>query len=321
MSGPLDAADASADPTATAVAPPVVELTDGREATVGTTTVRRLLPRHNRRTVGAWCFTDHFGPEAVSETAGLDIGPHPHIGLHTVTWLLAGAMLHRDSLGSEQLIRPGQLNLMTAGEGIAHAEQHVLTDSGASHPAIHGVQLWIAQPEPTRHGPPAFAHHADLPRTEIDGAVATVLVGELAGVTSPARQDTDLVGADLAIRPGATSWPLRRDFEHALVVLDGEVALADAASVDAASGQAVVRPGRLAYVGRGRESLELAALEPSRVLLLGGVPFEERIVMWWNFVARTKEELARARTQWSTYDERFGEVASPLPRLAAPPAL
>ena len=308
MSGPLDAVDASAEPSATAVAPPVVEITDAREATVGTTTVRRLLPRHNRRTVGAWCFTDHFGPEEITETTGLDIGPHPHIGLHTVTWLLAGAMLHRDSLGSEQLIRPGQLNLMTAGAGIAHAEQHVPTDATST---LHGVQLWIAQPESTRHGPAAFAHHPELPRAEIDGAVATVLVGELAGVTSPARQDTDLVGADLAIRPGATAWPLRRDFEHALVVLDGEVAVGDD----------VVRPGRLAYLGRGRESLDLAALEPSRVLLLGGVPFEERIVMWWNFVARTKEELARARTQWATYDDRFGEVASPLARVAAPPSL
>ena len=307
MSGPLDAADAAAEPTATAVAPPVLEITEGREATVGTTTVRRVLPRRNRRTVGAWCFTDHFGPEELSETSGLDIGPHPHIGLHTVTWLLDGAMLHRDSLGSEQLIRPGQLNLMTAGEGIAHAEQHVATDRGV----MHGVQLWVAQPEATRHGAPDFAHHADLPQAEIGGAVATVLVGELAGVVSPARQDTELVGADLAIRPGATSWPLRPDFEHALVVLDGEVAVGDD----------VIRPGRLGYLGRGRDALDLTALEASRVLLLGGTPFEEPIVMWWNFVARTKEELARARTQWSTYDERFGEVASPLARVPAPPAL
>jgi len=307
MSGPLDAADAAADPTATTVAPPVLEITDGREATVGATKVRRVLPRRNRRTVGAWCFTDHFGPEEITETAGLDIGPHPHIGLHTVTWLLDGAMLHRDSLGSEQVIRPGQLNLMTAGEGIAHAEEHVPTYRGR----MHGVQLWVAQPESTRHGAPEFAHHPELPRAEIGGAVATVLVGELAGVVSPARHDTELVGADLAITPGATTWPLRQDFEHAIVVLDGEVAIGDD----------VVRPGQLGYLGRGRDSLDLAALEPSRVLLLGGVPFEEPIVMWWNFVARTKEELARARTQWSTYDERFGEVASTLARVDAPPAL
>ena len=307
MSGPVDAADAAPEGTTSTAGPPVVEVTDGREATVGTTTVRRVLPRRNRRTVGAWCFADQMGPEQVSERAGLDIGPHPHIGLHTVTWLVEGALLHRDSLGSEQLIRPGQLNLMTAGVGIVHAEEHVDTYRGM----LHGVQLWVAQPSATRDGAPAFAHHAELPQAEIGGAVATVLVGELAGVTSPARQDTPLVGADLAIRPGATTWPLRADFEHALVVLDGEVAV----------GEQVVRPGQLGYLGLGRESLDLTALAPSRVLLLGGEPFDEKIVMWWNFVARTKEELARARTQWATYDERFGEVATTLGRIPAPPAL
>src|SRR5437660_1801866 len=117
MSGPLDAADAAVDATMTTTTAPLVEVTDGHEAVVGTTKVRRVLPRRTRRTVGAWCFTDLFGPEEITETSGLDIGPHPHIGLHTVTWLLDGAMLHRDSLGSEQLIRPGQLNLMTAGDG------------------------------------------------------------------------------------------------------------------------------------------------------------------------------------------------------------
>jgi len=307
MSGPLDAADSAVEATTATAEPPVVEVTDGREAVVGTTTVRRVLPRRTRRTVGAWCFADHMGPEQVSETTGLDIGPHPHMGLHTVTWLVEGAVLHRDSLGSEQLIRPGQLNLMTAGNGIAHAEEHVRTYRGV----MHGVQLWVAQPAETRGGAPDFAHHAELPRAEIGGAVATVLVGELAGVTSPARQDTPLVGADLAISPGVTAWPLRPDFEHALVVLDGEVAV----------GERVVRPGQLGYLGLGRDFLELSALSASRVLLLGGVPFEEKLAMWWNFVARTKEELAQARTQWATYDERFGEVASTLPRITAPPAL
>jgi quercetin 2,3-dioxygenase len=307
MSGPVDAADAAPEATMATAEPPVVEVTDGREAVVGTTTVRRVLPRRTRRTVGAWCFADHMGPEQVTETSGLDIGPHPHIGLHTVTWLVEGAVLHRDSLGSEQLIRPGQLNLMTAGAGVAHAEEHVNTYRGT----MHGVQLWVAQPSSTRDGAPDFAHHPELPQAEVGGAVATVLVGELAGVSSPARQDTPLVGAELTIRPGATTWPLRADFEHALVVLDGEVAVADT----------VVRPGQLGYLGFGRDSLEVTALEPSRVLLLGGVPFEEKIVMWWNFVARTKEEMARARTQWATYDERFGEVASTLGRIPAPPAL
>src|SRR3954465_2271626 len=323
MSGPLDAVDGASEATATPAQPPLVEVTDGREAVVGTTTVRRVLPRRTRRTVGAWCFADHMGPEEVTETTGLDIGPHPHMGLHTVTWLVEGAVLHRDSLGSEQLIRPGQLNLMTAGNGIAHAEEHVRTYRGT----MHGVQLWVAQPSDTRNGASDFAHHPEprdpgkgaadfahrggLPRAEIGGAVATVLIGELAGVVSPARQDTPLLGADLAIQPGVTTWPLRADFEHALVVLDGEVAV----------GEHVVRPGQLGYLGLGRHALELSAPSASRVLLLGGAPFEEKLAMWWNFVGRTKEELAQARTQWATYDERFGEVASTLPRITAPPAL
>src|SRR3954452_4957763 len=307
MSGPVGTADTPVEGSVPTIEAPVIEVTDGREAVVGTTTVRRVLPRRTRRTVGAWCFADHMGPEQVTETNGLDIGPHPHMGLHTVTWLVEGAVLHRDSLGSEQLIRPGQLNLMTAGNGIAHAEEHVRTYRGT----MHGVQLWVAQPSDTRGGAPDFAHHADLPQAEIGGAVATVLVGELAGVASAARQDTPLVGADLAISPGVTTWPLRADFEHALVVLDGEVAV----------GEHVVRPGQLGYLGLGRHSLELSALSASRVLLLGGAPFEEKLAMWWNFVGRTKEELAQARTQWATYDERFGEVTSTLPRISAPPAL
>jgi hypothetical protein len=248
-----------------------------------------------------------MGPEQVTETRGLDIGPHPHIGLHTVTWLMDGAVLHRDSLGSEQVIRPGQLNLMTAGHGVVHAEEAVDGFRGT----LHGVQLWVAQPSGTRDGEAAFEHHPELPRVEIGSAVATVLLGELGGEASPARHDTAIVGADLEVRPGATTWPLRHDFEHAVVVLEGQVAV----------GQQVVSPGHLGYLGLGRDSLDMTALERSRVLLLGGVPFAEQVLMWWNFVARTKEEIARARTQWATYDERFGDVHTALERIAAPPAL
>jgi len=308
MSGPVGTADTTVDGTASSVETGVVEVTDGREAVVGRMPVRRVLPRRNRRTVGAWCFADQMGPEEVTETAGLDIGPHPHIGLHTVTWLVDGAVLHRDSLGSEQVIRPGQLNLMTAGHGVVHAEEAVDSYRGR----LHGVQLWVAQPAATREGAAAFEHHDELPRTEVGGATATVLIGELNGVASKARSDTPLVGADLEIRPGVTTWPLRRDFEHALVVLTGAVAV----------GEHVMRPGQLGYLGAGRATLDLSALETSRALLLGGVPFEEKLAMWWNFVARSKEELAQARTQWATYDERFGEVTTThLPRIAAPPAL
>ena len=306
MSGPVGTVDAPpAQAGASAVEPACVEVTASRIANVGRMPVRRALPRRERRTVGAWCFADHMGPAPVTETSGLDIGPHPHTGLQTVTWLLAGEVLHRDSLGTEQLIRAGQLNLMTAGHGVAHSEEA----TGAYRGQVHGVQLWIAQPERTRHGDAGFEHHPELPVAELYNAVATVLVGGFAGAISPARHDTPLVGVDGALRPGRSAWPLEPGFEYALVVLDGQARVQDLP----------VRPGQLAYLGRGRDRLELAADGPARVLLLGGEPFEEPILMWWNFVARTREEIVAAATAWRAEDPRFGRVASPLARLRLPP--
>jgi quercetin 2,3-dioxygenase len=306
MSGPVATADAPpAEARASAVAPACVEITASRIADVGRMPVRRALPRRERRTVGPWCFADHMGPAPVTETSGLDIGPHPHTGLHTVTWLLAGEVLHRDSLGSEQVIRAGQLNLMTAGHGVAHSEEA----TGHYRGQVHGAQLWVAQPERTRHGPAAFEHHPELPRAELGNAVGTVLVGSFAGATSPARRDSELVGVDVALRPGRSAWPLDATFEYALVVLAGQALV---------QGQPV-RPGQLAYLGRGRDQLDLEAAEEARALLLGGEPFEEPILMWWNFVARTPEEIAAAARQWRSADPRFGRVDSPLPRLRVPP--
>jgi redox-sensitive bicupin YhaK (pirin superfamily) len=305
MSGPVGTVDAPpAEPRASAVAPACVEITASRAAAVGRVPVRRALPRRERRTVGAWCFADHLGPAPVTETAGLDIGPHPHTGLQTVTWLLEGEVLHRDSLGTEQPIRPGQLNLMTAGHGVAHSEEA----TGHYRGPVHGVQLWVAQPEATRHGPAAFEHHAELPRVELDNAVATVLVGALAGAASPARRDTELVGVDAALGPGTGAWPLEPAFEHALVLLDGEVLV----------GGQVVRPGELAYLGQGRDEVALSAAEPTRLLLLGGEPFAEPVLMWWNFVVRSRDELDRAYRQWQAGEERFGRLRSPLARIPAP---
>jgi hypothetical protein len=306
MSGPVGTVDAP--PTelrASRATPACVEILPSRESTVGAMPVRRALPRRERRTVGAWCFADHMGPELVTETQGLDIGPHPHTGLQTVTWLVAGEVLHRDSLGSEQVIRAGQLNLMTAGEGVTHSEEA----TGSYRGQLHGVQLWMAQPEATRHGAAAFEHHAELPQVELGNTVATVLVGSFAGATSAARRDTALVGVDAALGPGTGAWPLQPAFEHALVVLDGEVLVGDQ----------VVRPGQLGYLGLGREEVALAARHPARVLLLGGEPFGEPILMWWNFVARTRDELDAAYRQWAADDPRFGRLRSPLPRIPAPP--
>src|SRR5919202_2540915 len=220
MSGPVGTVDAPpTDAQASAVRPACVEITPSREAVVGAMRVRRALPRRGRRTVGAWCFADHMGPELVTETRGLDIGPHPHTGLHTVTWLVAGEVLHRDSLGTEQLVRAGQLNLMTAGQGVQHSEEA----TGRYRGQLHGVQLWVAQPEATRHGPAAFEHHADLPRVELGRSEATILVGTFLGRTSPARADTPLLGVDAVLQAGSVDWPLEAQFEHALLVLEGAV--------------------------------------------------------------------------------------------------
>jgi hypothetical protein len=307
MSGPVTSPDEAPAEGGVGDTSPELELIPSREAQVGRFRVRRALPRRPRRTVGAWCFADHMGPATVTEEGGLDVGPHPHIGLQTVTWLIAGEALHRDSLGTEQVIAPGQLNLMTAGHGISHSEEA----TGAYAGELQGIQLWVAQPEHTRHGEPAFEHHAELPRVDLGSATATVLVGELPGGSSPARRDTDHLGVDLDLREGRTEVPLDPSHEHAVVVLEGR------ATVDGHD----VEPGVLAYLGTGHESLELATEAPARAMLLGGTPFEDELVMWWNYVARTREEVVAAHRAWSAGDvDRFGEVASPLPRIeTAPP--
>jgi quercetin 2,3-dioxygenase len=282
-----------------------LEVTEAREVRVGDIAVRRLLPLRLRRSVGAWCFVDHYGPTSVDGVAGMRVPPHPHIGLQTVTWLIQGNVLHRDSLGSEQLIRPGQLNLMTAGRGIAHSEE-----SPVEHdPLLHGVQLWVALPEASRRTAPAFAHHADLPVSGIGGFRATVFLGSLAGVRSPARAFSEIVGAELgAARDVTGTIPLAAGHEHVIFAAAGSAVVAGT----------VLRPGQLIYLATGRDRVEISATAGSRVLLLGGVPLGEPLLMWWNLVARTPEEIAAARADWRA--GRFGTVAGydgdPLP---APP--
>jgi hypothetical protein len=277
-----------------------MDVTDSRDGQVGKVRVRRALPRKGRRTVGAWCFADHMGPADVTENSGLDVGPHPHMGLQTLTWLLDGEVLHRDSLGSEQVIKPGQLNLMTSGSAVSHAEEA----TGHYRGTLEGVQLWVALPEATRHGRAGFEHHAELPMDQFDGALATVLVGDLAHLSSPARHDTPLVGVDLALHR-STTVPLRPEFEHAIVVLEGMVGLDDHPLL----------PGKLGYLGRGREQLRLNVREPARALLLGGEPFDEPIVMWWNFVGRSRDDIDEAYRSWARQDDRFGRVRSSLPLI------
>ncbi|TNH31837.1 pirin family protein, partial [Micromonospora orduensis] len=224
-------------PPGVADADPGSVLLPGHDVPLGRyTTVRRLLPQRPRRMVGAWCFVDHFGPDDVAQRPGMEVPPHPHTGLQTVTWLLDGEIIHRDSLGSVQAIRPGQLNVMTSGQGIAHSER-----SPAVHPPVmHGVQLWVALPDPARAGAAAFAHHADLPRWRDGELDVTLLVGELAGERSPAVVHTPLMGAQLELGGTApTTLPLRPDFEYALLAMSGS---AEAAGVG-------FEPGALLYLG------------------------------------------------------------------------
>jgi quercetin 2,3-dioxygenase len=292
---------------------------DAKAAEVGGFRVRRALPRRGMRTVGAWCFADHMGPEVVTETSGLDVGPHPHIGLQTVTWLVEGAVLHTDSLGSEQLIRPGQLNLMTAGRGIVHAEESVRAPG-----TLHGVQLWVAQPSDTRDGGSAFAHHADLPRIEVGHGVATVFIGEYADAASAAQTDTPLLGMDLDLRAGISRWPLRADFEYAVYVISGDAIVHSAV----ADGAIPAREGQLVDLRVHGEEITIEVPHTARLLLLGGEPLGEPLYMWWNFVGRSREEIAQAAQDWAAYvdtgarstadTERFTRVSSTLAPIAAP---
>jgi redox-sensitive bicupin YhaK (pirin superfamily) len=280
-----------------------IDVLDSRETAVGNHVVRRALPRRGRRTVGPWCFLDHLTPFTMDPANQMEVGPHPHIGLQTVTWLLEGEAIHRDSLGSEQVIRPGQLNLMSAGNGIAHAEQ-----STRDYGVMHGVQLWIAQPDATRFGPPAFEHHASLPQAWSGNADFTLLNGSFAGLTSSARCDSPTIGVDIALHPGKVTLPLDQSFEHAVVVLSGHAALNGVA----------LDPDQLAYIGTGRDEISLSSSTETRLLLIGGAPFTEPLFMWWNYVARTREEVEAANSSWQAHDDRFGTVDSPLPTITAP---
>ncbi len=282
-----------------------MELIPGTIADVGGLEVRRLLPRRARRTIGAWCFIDQYGPTPADDTHGIEIGPHPHIGLQTVTWLVRGEALHRDSLGSEQLLRPGQLNLMTAGRGIAHSEENSAGRAGVTL----GAQLWVALPDGTRNGPPAFEHHAELPTTRIGAADITVASGTLGDLTSPARTDTPLVGLAVdAHRAGPAHVPIDPTFEHGVLVVDGPL------RVDGRD----LAPGELAYLPAGHTMLELELGGSSHALVLGGEPFDEVLVMSWNFVGRSRDEVDGAAQDWNTGNERFGPVDSPLDRIPAP---
>ncbi|MEU8683416.1 pirin family protein [Streptomyces sp. NPDC048611] len=274
---------------------PVRDVQPGKQVPLGeSTVVRRLLPNLGRRMIGAWCFVDHYGPDDIAAEPGMQVPPHPHMGLQTVSWLHEGEVLHRDSLGSLRTVRPRELGLMTSGRAIAHSEE-----SPHGHgPFLHGAQLWVALPGEHRHTAPSFEHHTDLPVVNGGGLSATVILGELAGATSPGTTYSPLVGADLTLTAGTdTRLPVDPDFEYAALTISGE------SEVDGVR----LAPGALLYLGCGRTELPLRADSHSSLMLLGGEPFEEHIVMWWNFVGRSQQDIEEARTDWTT-GSRFGTV-------------
>jgi redox-sensitive bicupin YhaK (pirin superfamily) len=271
--------------------------------------VRRTLPQRERSLIGAWCFADHYGPHDVRDSTGMDVPPHPHTGLQTVSWLFSGEVEHRDSAGVHAMVRPGELNLMTAGAGICHSEV-----STAATTVLHGVQLWVALPDSDRGTGRDFAHYVPAPRT-IGGATLRVFLGELEGARSPVHTFTPLLGAQLDLDPGAdVTLEVDPAFEHGVLLDQGSVEVAGT-SLDVAD---------LAFQAAGHDRLEIVnrGHGPARAVLLGGPPFPEQLVMWWNFVGRSHEDIVRYRQMWEDHDDRFGAVQGyqgAVSRLPAPP--
>lgn len=310
--------------------------------------VHRALPQRDLPMVGAWCFLDRFGPQRTR----MRVEPHPHIGLQTVTWPFLGEVHHRDSVGSDVVVRSGALNLMTSGRGIVHSEYSV----GDDEVALDALQLWIALPEDRRLGEPAFERHEDLPVVSLPGsdgpgsdgpgsdggdAWAIVVIGEFGGAVSPATAYTPLVGAEVRVPAGTrVRLPLRDEWEYALLAVDGsfeaavgsgaddaggsdapaDAAVSDAAGDGSTSAESSVTPGRLLYLGVARDGIDVHSAGGATLFLLGGEPFPDDIVMWWNFVARSHDEIVEARGEWEASAPRFGHVAGHGDeRIPAPP--
>ncbi len=276
-------------------------------------TVRRTLPDRSRSLIGGWCFADHYGPDDVAVSGGMAVPPHPHTGLQTVSWLFDGEIEHRDSVGSHAIVRPGEVNLMTAGYGIAHSEVSTPTTA-----VLRGAQLWVALPDAARHMPPAFERF--VPETAVDGGLSwRVFLGSVAGMSSPVAVYSPLLGAELSLAAGSVvDVAVDPSFEHGVLVDAGAV-LVEEAPVPGAS---------LAYLPPGARTIRLTATDgPARLLLLGGEPLGEQIVMWWNFIGRDHDEIVASRQAWQ--DEiaghgatRFGTVPGfdgpPLPAPVLP---
>ncbi len=267
--------------------------------------IRRTLPHREIKSIGAWCFVDHYGP--TNQQHAMNVAAHPHTGLQTASWLFSGEIEHRDSLQHLQSINPGELNLMSAGAGIAHSELSMNTSID-----LHGVQLWIALPDKERNMAPEFAHYANLPIFEHDGATIRVFVGEILGNRSPAKVFTELVGAEINIEPDVIfSLPLQNNFEYGFLVDSGEVLI----------NGTPVSEGSMRYLPTTIDSVSIETKSPARILMLGGTPFPEEIIMWWNFIGRTHEEIVGMRQDWESGSSRFPAFVDRLGERTPAPAM
>ncbi|HZB44611.1 MAG TPA: pirin family protein [Pyrinomonadaceae bacterium] len=287
----------------TVVATRARELVDGFR-------VRRALPSVRRRTVGPFIFLDQMGPEILTAGRGLDVAPHPHIGLATVTYLFEGELLHRDSLGTAQPIRPGEVNWMTAGSGIAHSERtpHELRQTGGG---LFGVQSWVALPLRAEESDPAFAHHGagELPLVEGEGKRVRLISGALYGARSPVETLSEMFYADASLEAGAR-LPLPTEHEErAAYVVEGEVEIDRDGGTFGAGQLVVFKP---------REPVTLGAknASPARVMLLGGEPLDGRRHIWWNFVSSSGERIEQAKADWKA--GRFAPVPEETERIPLP---
>ncbi|MBC8132108.1 MAG: pirin family protein, partial [Deltaproteobacteria bacterium] len=262
--------------------------------------VRRLLPHGKRRAVGPFVFFDHFGPVRFAPGKGMDVRPHPHINLATVTYLFDGEMIHRDSVGSHQAIRPGDINWMTAGRGIVHSERTdpVRREAGSS---AHGLQLWVALPREHEETAPEFHHHpaTTLPTFTDDGVEVRILAGEAFGLKSPVRTFSRLIYLDVRMDAGATFDVPEDQVERGLYIVEGTIVCA---------GQTFA-PTRLLSLHAGRP-VQVRAQTATRLVLIGGDAFPEPRHIWWNFVSSSEARIEQAKRDWS---ERRGQADGPFP--------
>ena len=274
----------------------VLLVIDPRPRDLGGFTVRRLLPAAANRMVGPFIFLDHMGPAVMERGKGIDVRPHPHIALATVTYLFEGEIIHRDTLGSELAIHPGDVNWMLAGRGIAHSERSS-PEARARGVRVHGIQSWVALPTTHEEDAPAFAHHpaSTLPKVRREGVELTVIAGTAYGATSPVGVLSPTLYVDARLEAGAR---LRVDDGHsqrAVHVAEGRARV----------GERRIGPGVMAVLRPGAE-VTIEAEEPSRLMLLGGAPLDGDRHIWWNFVSSSKERIERAKDDWRS--GRFGKV-------------